>query len=155
MSTTISDLGDLFMTKISDYRLTAIYQTSGSMALNNFIEPWLLNSIVEFDICTPPLNYTPTSGSIEGYFDVDLTLENKMILAEIMVKYWLQKSIQDILQMNNNISDHDFKIASQAANLRAKQDYYNTKREEISQMLTNYEYRHNDWSNWKTQFWQV
>lgn len=153
MATTLSDVSDLFMSKVSDYRLVAIYQTSGSTALSSFIEPWLLNSVVEFDVCTPPLNYIPTSGSIEGSFSEDLTLENKMILAELIVKNWLQKSIQDVLQMNNAIQDHDFKTFAQSSNLKAKQDYYNTVRENVSQLLVDYGYRHNDWSGWKSQEW--
>lgn len=152
MGTALSDVADLFMTKVSDYRLDTIFSTSGSQGLNNYVEPWLLSAILEFDICTPPLVYVPTSGSIEGEFGDDLTLENKMILAELMVKFWLQKSIQDILQMNNNISDHDFKMFSQAQNLQSKKDYFNMVRESCSQMLINYEYKYNDWAGWKAQF---
>jgi len=155
LATTLSDISDLFMTKISDYRLVAIYQTSGSMALNEYVEPWLMESIIDFNICIPPLVYTPTSGSVEGYFDSSLNFENKFILAEFMTLHWMQKAIQDILQINNNITDHDFKMFSQAQNLKAKQDYFNVKREQISQRLTDYEYKYNDWANWKNQAWIV
>jgi hypothetical protein len=155
LSTTLSDISDLFMTKISDYRLNTIYQTSGSEALNRYVEPWLMESIIEFNVCVPPLAYTPTSGSIEGYFSDDLSFENKFMLSELMTLHWFQKVIQDILQINNNISDHDFKTFSQAQNLTAKQNYYNMKREQISQRLIEYEYARNDWANWKNQQWVV
>ena len=149
MATTLSDMVDLFMTKVNDYRLTAIYSTSGSTALSTYAEPWLMAAIVEFDMCVPPLAYTESTSTDEGYFSTDLSLENKMILAEIMVKYWLQKSVQDILQMNNLVTDHDFRMFSRAQNLDSKRQYYNAKCEEISQMLIRYEYKYNDWTAWK------
>jgi hypothetical protein len=151
LSTKLSDIGDLFMSKVSDYRLNEIYQTSGSMALNEYIEPYLMESIIEFNICTPPLVYTPTSGSVEGYFTDDLTFENKFMLSELMTLHWLQKVVQDILQMNNFVTDHDFKTFSAAQNLSAKQSYLNQKREMISQRLIDYEYKNNNWADWRNQ----
>lgn len=156
MATSISDVSDLFLTKVNDYRLETIYTSSGSQALNIYVEPWLLGAISEFEgICNQSLEYTECTSNTEGEFAVDLTRENMNILAEIMVRFWLAKSIQDILQMNMFVQDHDFKTHSSAQNLKAKQDYYNTKREEISQMLTNYEYKYNDWANWKNGEWNV
>jgi len=152
LATTLSNVVDLFMTKVNDYRLMAIYTTSGSAALSQYTEPWLMNAIVEFDVCTPPLVYTESTSTEDGYFSDDLTLENKMILAEIMVKYWLQKTVQDILQMNAFINDHDYKTHSAAQNLESKRQYYNMKCEEVSQMITRYEYKYNDWTTWKDTF---
>lgn len=152
MATTLSDMADLLMTKVNDYRLTAIFATSGSHALSQYTEPWLMSSIVEFDVCTPPLVYTESTTTADGYFSDDLTLENKMILAEIMVKYWLQKTVQDVLQMNTFVQDHDYKTHSSAQNLESKRQYYNMKCEEVSQMLVRYEYKYNDWTTWKATF---
>jgi len=75
-----------------------------------------------------------------------------MILAEIMVKYWLQKTVQDVLQMNTFVQDHDYKTHSSAQNLESKRQYYNMKCEEVSQMLVRYEYKYNDWTTWKATF---
>lgn len=155
MATLISDIADLFLTNVNDYRLTAIYTASGSSGLNNFIEPWLLNSIIEFDVCDQELDYVVTSGSMEGYFPIDLTLENKLIMSQLMVKHWLHKEINDVLQMNNFIQDHDFKTHSAANNLQSKKDYYNTKREELSQKLVDYAYKRNDFTAWGNQIFMV
>jgi hypothetical protein len=151
MGTLSSEIFDLFLTSIDDYRLTSIYDSSGSLVLDTYLEPWLLNSINEFDICNQPLVYTTSGSSTEGYFTETLTIKNKLILSQIMVKYWLQKTISDILQMTNFVQDHDFKTFSAAQNLKAKQDYYVLKKEEISQMLVDYSYKGNDWSKWKLQ----
>ena len=146
-----SEIFDFFLTSVNDYKLTAIYQASGSLVLDTYMEPWLLNSIVEFDICDQDLSYTVSSGSAEGSFDADLTNKNIFMLSQIMTKYWLQKNLNDILQMNNILQDRDYKVYSQANNIKAKQDYYVMKCEEISQRLTNYEYASNDWSSWRNQ----
>lgn len=146
MATDATEVFDLFMTLVSDYRLDTIYQTSGSPGLNTYLEGWLLQSITEFSICTQSLVYDKTTQT----FSETLTQENINILSQIMVKYWLQKTVQDVLQMNNNINDHDFKQFSQAANLKEKRDYYNMKREEVSQILQDYGYKNNNWSNWRS-----
>ena len=149
MSTSLSEICDLFLTKVNDYRLTTIYNTSGSLATSTYIEPWVLASIVEFSVCNQDLSYTPTTATEDGYFAEDLTLENKEMLATITTKYWLKKVVQDILQMNNAVTDHDFRMFSQAQNLKEKREYYNSVCEEVSQMITRYEYKYNDWTTWK------
>ena len=151
MGTLSSTIFDYFLTSVNDYKLTAIYQASGSLVLDTYMEPWLLNSIVEFDVCDQDLSYTVSSGSAEGSFDVDLTDKNKFMLVQVMTKYWLQKNINDILQISNILQDRDFRMFSAANSLKAKQDYYNTKCEEINQRLTSYGYADNDWASWRNQ----
>ena len=151
MGTQISEIADLFMTRVNDYRLNTIFTNSGSVVFNQYVEPWLLSSIVEFDVCNQSLDYTVTSGSAEGEFTETLTLKNKIILSQILTLYWLEKSIQETLQMQNLIQDKDFKMFSQAQNLDAKRQLYNNKREEISQILVNYGYANTLWSDWRNQ----
>ena len=151
MGTLSSEIFDYFLTSVNDYKLDNIYQTSGSLVLDQFLEPWLLNSIVEFNIADQNLSYTVSSGSSEGYFDLTLTNKNQFMLVQIMSKYWLQKEISDVLQMNNILQDRDYRVYSQANNLKAKQDYYIMKKEEIYQRLINYEYKENDWASWRNQ----
>jgi len=151
MGTLSSEIFDFFLTSVNDYKLTAIYQASGSLILGEYMEPWLLNSIIEFDVCDQSLSYTVSTGSTEGSFDVDLTNKNIFMLVQIMTKYFLQKNLQDILKMDNILQDRDFKMYSAANSLKAKQDYYVMKCEEIDQRLTNYGYADNDWSSWRNQ----
>jgi len=151
MGTLSSEIFDYFLTNVNDYMLTNIYQTSGSLALDIFLEPWLLNSIVEFDICDQDLSYTTAGSAIEGSFDETLTSKNKFMLASMMVKYYLAKDIQNLLSMKNILQDRDLKRHSAANNLKAKQDYYIMKCEEINQRLIDYEYKKNDWESWRNQ----
>ncbi len=150
--TTASTINDLFLTRINDYRLTAIYTTSGSMALTTYIEPWLLDSIVEFDpICDQDLTYTASSGSAEGYFTENLTTENQIILSKLMIVSWLGQTVRDLTQFQLFLQDHDYKTHSAAQNLTAKLQLYDNTREELSQILTDYTYRKNAWSEWNLQ----
>jgi hypothetical protein len=154
MGTLSSTVFDLFLAYSRDYRIDAINDTSGSATLNTYLEPWLLNSIVEFDsVCDQTLSYTTVSesGDGDGSFSVDLSLKNKIILSRLMLKYWMEKEIQDVLQMQNHITDNDFKTYSSANALRSKQNYLQEIRERNSTMLVEYGYNSNDWESWKSQ----
>ena len=149
MATSLDSVCDLFTTLISDYKLTALYSSSGSSGLNNYLESFLLFSIDEFsDLCSQDLTYSTTTQT----FDATLTQKNKNVLAQIMVKYWLQKELQDVLQMRLHLQDRDFRSFAESNNLREKRELYNMKREEISQMLNDYGYRNFvDWDEWDDQ----
>ena len=155
MTTAASDIFDLFMSEISDYKLDTIYATSGSAGLNTNLEPWLLMSITDFEsICDQSLIYTTVSGtgSGDGSFSVDLTYKNKIMLALMMIKYWLKRQIQDVLEMKIFISDHDFKKNySPANNLNAKRQYLGDVMEQIDIRLGKYELETNNWESWKIQ----
>ena len=155
MTTLSSTIFDLFTSYTRDYRIDTILDTSGSAILNTYLEPWLLNSIVEFDdICDQSLSYTTVleAGDGDGYFAVDLTLRNKIVLSRLMLRYWMEKEVQDVLQMQNHITDRDFKTYSSANALRAKQAYLLDIVDRNSRMLTMYSYGSaNDWESWKSQ----
>ena len=150
MATSVSDIFDLFMTRVNDYQLTAIYNTSAS-TLNMHLEPYLLDTIQEFDICDQSLDYTLTSGSVEGYFTETLNNRNKYMLSRIMVKFWWAYQVRNLLQFSNLLQDSDFRTFSQAQNLQAKQQTYNTEREEVSQLLVDYGLKGIPWNEWKIQ----
>jgi hypothetical protein len=151
MGTLASEIGDLFLSRVSDYRLDNMFTTSGSLALGTHIEPYLLDAIIDFDICNQVLTYTVSGSATEGYFSLDLTLENKVILSQLMVLSWLSHDIQNIIQMNNHVTDKDYRTFSSAQSLSAKKDYYNSKKEEMSQKLGLYGYNKNSWSEWQNQ----
>lgn len=150
MGTLSSEINDLFMMQVTDYKLTNLYNESES-DFDTYLEAWLLLAIDDFDICTQDLSFIPSDNFTTGYFVETLTQKNKNILSQLMVKYWLMKEIQDVVQMNLYLQDHDFKTHSAAQNLRAKQDYLNSKKEELSQLLVDYGYKNNDWEDWKLQ----
>jgi hypothetical protein len=136
------------MLLVSDYKLDTIYITSGSSAFSNYLQPWLFFSIGEFEtVCNQSLDYN----AITQTFTETIAQQNKLVLAKLMIRYWLQKEVQDVLQMRLHVQDKDFKTFAEANNLREKQKLYNDKREELSQELMDYELKYNNWSNWKLQ----
>lgn len=146
--TTLDEVADLFLSLVNDFRLTTLYQSSGSGALNTYLEPWLMQAIDEFEDCTQVLTYDTTTQA----FSVTLTQKHKNILAQIMVQYWLLKEMNDVLQMNIIIQDPGFKTHSSSQNLKEKRELYNAKREEISQLLLSYAYKNSvSWEDWKDQ----
>jgi hypothetical protein len=149
MSTEATEIFDLFMLQQRDYRLTSLYSNSGSSVLNTYLEGFLLFAITKFvPLCTQDLAYDTTTQS----FSSTLTMEHKLILAQIMVLYWLEQEVHDISQMRMTIQDKDFKHYSEAQNLTAKKDLLNIKKEEISQLLSEYGYRNSiSWSDWALQ----
>jgi len=150
MATSLIDVNDLFMTLVKDYTLDALYESSVT-DFNVYLEGWLLRAIDEFDnICTQDLDYSEST----QMFTETLTMKNKLMLSQLMVKYWMMKTIQDYRQMSVNITDHDFKHYSEAQNLKEKQAMYQAKREEIAQMMIEYDYSNTNWDNWDNQLFR-
>jgi hypothetical protein len=137
---------------VRDYRLDAIFNASGSFVLNQYLEVWLMDAISDFeDYADQDLTYVTSGSTTEGYFTTTLNTKNKLIISKIMTKYWLQKTINDVLMMGLHVTDRDFKTFSSAQNLRAKQDYLNSLKEELSQEIIDYTYQRNNFTNWKNQ----
>jgi hypothetical protein len=144
----LSDVYDAFMQNVTDYRLIELYNTS----LNDFetyLQSWLESAIVDFtDFCNQNLDFDSTT----KLFTETLTLQNKTILAKFMVKYWMTKNINDITQINLHVDDRDFKLPSEANNLKEKRSQLQIYQEELSQLLIDYAYKQpGDWSSWYVQ----
>lgn len=146
MGTPLSEVYDLFMQLITDYRLVELFNIS-EQDFEVYLEPWLMYSIFDFNICNQSLEYDEELKE----FDLVLARENKLILANLMVKYWATKNVNDITQMNLHVVDRDFKLFSESQNLREKTAQLDKIRETCSQMLIDYGYRKIDWSNWTNQ----
>lgn len=147
MGTSLSEIYDYFMMTVTDYRLIDLFNTS-EIEFENYLQAWLEFSITDFDrICDQDLDFDDTSKE----FPVVLTRKNKVILSKLMIKYWLQKAVNDITQMNLHVTDRDFKIASESQNLREKVVSLNIVKEDCSQLLQDYGYEKVDWTEWYNQ----
>jgi hypothetical protein len=146
MSTPYSSIFDLFMMQVTDYKLNYLYETSLA-DFENYLLTWLKFAIGDFvAICADNLEDRDDTLKI---FNPTLATLTQTILAELMVKYWLQKEIQNITQMNVHVQDRDFKFNSEAQNLKSKSDYLITVKESLSQRLLTYGYNKNNWANWQ------
>jgi len=145
-NTELAEVYDFFMMTVTDYRLTDLFNTS-LPDFENYLQAWLEYAIAEFSICDQDLEFDNDT----KIFPVELSRRNKVILATLMMKYWLQKSVNDITQFNLHVTDRDFKVASEAQNLREKSNYLNIVKEQCSQMLIDYGYTNNEWVEWFAQ----
>jgi hypothetical protein len=146
MGSPLSSVFDLFLQTISDYRLIELFNTSES-DFENFLEAWLIFSINDFNICDQSLVFDSTTKE----FSETLTPENMVILAMLMMKYWTQKNVNDVTQFNLHVVDRDFKVSSEAQNLKTKIAHLNNIKEECSQLLNNYGFKKVDWALWLNQ----
>ena len=148
MTTSYTDIFDLFMSQIEDYRLLSLYNEdilNDTTNLNTYLLGFMILAIPEFTSCVQDLTDRNDTTMV---FNYTMTDENKKILSKLMVKEWMAKELKDILQMRWNITDSDFKHYSEAQNTKSKQDVLSELREECSQLLVDYGLRHNDWSAW-------
>jgi len=142
--TPFSEIYDLFLSQIKDYNLDKLYDVS----IDDFetvLQGYLMNAIPEFNNCTKNLeNFNLTNKE----FNETLTLTEKIILVQWMVIKWLSKEINNITQLNNFLSDTDFKMYSNANNLKEKSEYCNRLREVVNQSMVNYDLINISWSDW-------
>jgi len=145
--TSLSEIYDLMLMKVTDYRLLDLFDTSQT-DFENYLQAWLKFAIVDFsNTCNQDLTFDNTTKE----FLVTLNLDNQVILATLMMKHWLSKDVNDVTQFRLHVGDRDFKTPSEAQNLREKSTYYNIVKEECSQMLIDYAYGKNDWASWFAQ----
>lgn len=146
MATALSEIYDLFLMQITDYRLEALWELSED-DLETYLEGFLVLAINDFPECVESLKFDSSTGT----FEETLSRDSIVVLSALMRKQWLLKSINDITQMNLHVTDRDFKTASEAMNLREKSIHFDKTKEECSQLLIDYAYRHNDWAQWLSQ----
>lgn len=144
MTTPFSDVYDKFLSLVKDYKLNMIYQLSEShVEFENYVFNWLIFGIRDFKKCDQSLSYTGTN------FTATLTEKNILMLSQLMKKYWLEKEIDDILQMNDNLRDKDFDHYAASQNMKSKQDRMILEKEEISQLLLEYDLDYGvNWASW-------
>jgi len=127
---------------ITDYRLITLYNTSVT-DFQTYLSAWLIQSIPEFTNCDQSLAYSSSE------FTETLTQKNIDVLILLMKKKWFEKELENILQMTNVVQDRDFKMHSQANNLKEKRERLITLQEEVSQKLVDYGFAYStDWAAW-------
>ncbi len=140
--TLFSEVIDIFMTLQTDYRLITLYQSSQS-DFETYVTGFVVQAIDDFSyVCDQSLAYTLSTKT----FTETLTQKNINILAKFTKKYWLEKMVSDVTQMNMRLQDKDFKNYSEAQNIKEKRDSYILELEKLSQILIEYGYRST--TNW-------
>lgn len=145
MGTQISDVIDMALVSIQDYKLNKLYNVSESHTeWRDYLYGFLSLAVCDFDNCNQSLDYD----LVNGTFSATLTNQEKMILSRWIVYEWFVREVNNVLQFNGKLTDNDFKHYSEAQNLQAKMEYKDRTREVVMQMMVDYEKNSIDYKEW-------
>ena len=142
MATPYSEVFDLFLASIQDYRINRLYEKSVE-DMENYLIPFLIKAITNFRKCKTDLEDRDDTNKV---FNQTLSTDEKVILSNLMIVEWLTKEVNDILGMKNYLQDTDFKTYSSAQNLKEKKDLLITMKDIVDKQITQYSYNNFDWS---------
>lgn len=134
MATPFSDVTDLALVVIDDYKLVQLSQIDEN-AFKTYLEGFLVTAIPDFDGCKTDLSYNLATAT----FTNDLNVKEKSILSKFMVIKWFEREVNDIKQINLGLQGRDFKRNSEASNLKEKSEYIDRLREKVKQDITDYQ----------------
>ena len=142
MATPYSEVFDLFLTSIQDYRINRLYEKSVE-DMENYLMSFLIKAITNFRKCKTDLEDRDDTNKV---FNQTLSTDEKVILSNLMIVEWLTKEVNDILSLRNFLQDTDFKTYSQANNLKEKRELLTTMKEMVDKQIVQYSYNNFDWS---------
>ena len=135
MPTLYSEIDNMFLADIKDD--TFLDYTNEDR--QEILDGLRIKAITRFKACIKDLtDRTEASGEIEGQFNQTLTEEEKLIIATIMRKYWLNDKIYNLELLQQRMTTKDWKLTSQANHL---ENLVSLKKEldiEISRMIVEY-----------------
>lgn len=143
-NTSFEEIYSLFLNSIQDYSIKNLFVYDTEIA-QEMTETFLLRAIPKFRNCEKDLKNINLQCK---FFNVKLDLEEEVILSDLMVLSWMDRVVNDIVQMNLNLNDNDFKHYSEEKNLREKSMYADRIREKVSQEMTNYGLYRTPFSQW-------
>ena len=144
MTTAYSDVYDLFLVQIKDWKIDALYAASVPN-FSTYLKGFLVLTVPKFTVFCDQSLARDDSGAT---FDEDLTDKNKQMLARLMIQEWLKKEVQDIRQMNLHFNGREYKTYSEAKNLDSKQDYLIFVTEQNEQAISDYAWNAQDFTDW-------
>ena len=146
MGTQISEVLDMAMVSIQDYKLNNLYNITPNdhTAWENYLYGFLNLAIADFDNCNQSLDYDINT----GVFVSVLTAQEKLIISRWIVYEWFVREVNNVTQFNVTLTDNDYKHFSEAQNLQAKMEYRDRQREIVMQMMVDYEKNSIDYKEW-------
>jgi hypothetical protein len=132
MSTPYETLFDSFLSKIEDDLYTNI-----QFDIETDMIKLLKSAIVQFQF--PKVNILDKDDDLQQ-FNVDLSIYEIEILANLMKLEWTKRQINSTNLMKQMIGDKDFRLTSQANHLKVLLDLKNETEKEINSLITKYSY---------------
>ncbi len=129
MATPFSKVYDSFLGKVKDY---SFINLNNEGLLDGVFLKYLKSSIVKF------YNSNLEIDEESGTFTTDLTLEEIEILANCMVYFYVDGKTTDVKNMEQIMTEPEFKVYSQANHLKELLSLKSSKQSDISQMMNIY-----------------
>lgn len=141
MATSFTDIYDIFLVQVQDYKID-ILADAGASNLNNYLLGFLRLAIDRFSrYCLQDIKTTANYDTQQ--FSITLNLENQIMLAKEMKVFWIEREVQDVLQIKALLTDADFKRHSESSNLKEKRILQDKIMEQVSQDEFDYYVRYN------------
>lgn len=141
MATSFTDIYDIFLVQVVDYKID-ILADAGASNLNNYLIGFLRFAIDRFSrYCDQDI--ATTANYLTQQFSITLDLKNQIMLAKTMKIFWIEREVQDVLQFKLLLTDADFKRHAESANLKEKRILQDKIMEQISQDEFDYYVRYN------------
>jgi len=135
--TNISEIYDVFLSKISDYSLLDPSLTQ--MDIEEDLFGYFRSARAKFYKCKNDLN-TTTDESGDTFIVSDLEPYEIEILVALMIVEYLKPQVLSTEVIKQSLSDKDFRIYSQANQLRELNLLYRTLKREANKMITEYSF---------------
>lgn len=141
MGTLFDRVYDRALIIIEDYKLNRLAEEDYESFLL-YLQGTLVRSIPDFTSCNTDLSYEEVEdedGNKVMSFVNDLSSKEINILSSIMVYNWFSRKVNDVTQFQGHLNNKEFKVHSEAQNLKEKSEYLDRLREKFNQDITDYQ----------------
>ena len=126
-----SNIYDMFLSDIKDHTLLDFEVEDREKILDDL----RIKAETQFKQCKNDLS---DKDNIEKQYNFDLTIEEQLIIATIMRKFWMNDKIYNLSLLKQGMSTKDWKQTSQAEHLLRLTALMNELNKEISKMIVDY-----------------
>ena len=126
-----SDIYDMFLSDIKDCTLLDFDAEDREKILDDL----RIKAETQFRQCKNDLS---DKDNIEKQYNFDLTIEEQLIIATIMRKFWMNDKIYNLSLLKQAMSTKDWKQTSQAEHLLRLTVLMSELNKEISKMIVDY-----------------
>lgn len=131
MSTPYSEIDEMFLADISDGTFLDFAEEERDIILNQL----RVKAITRFKACQKDLS---DRDDVLKQFNETLSDEEKLIIATIMRKHWLNDKIYNLDLLKQKMSTKDWKITSQAEHLKNLTILAKGLDQEVSKLIVDY-----------------
>lgn len=144
MGTPFEELYKMFLSKIQSYN----FYDLDDYELEEELVSWLDEAVNSFSFyCKQDIDSADTTVP-NGYFNVDLSRQEKQIISDYMVLHYVEMNLNDLEATEQTLNSRDYRMYSEANYLEAKSKLRDRISKKINQQLSRYSYHSGSLSKW-------